>query len=113
PNAGPEARRVENRLAGVDANPYLVIAASLACGLLGMRQRLQPTEPLSGSAYDQPHQLPRHLDDAVERLMRCEPLAELIGADFVRAYGAIKAAEYAEYFDVISPWERRYLLLNV
>ncbi|MCS6810685.1 MAG: glutamine synthetase family protein, partial [Tepidimonas sp.] len=46
PNAGPEARRVENRLAGVDANPYLVIAASLACGLLGMRQRLQPTEPL-------------------------------------------------------------------
>ncbi|MFN3829304.1 MAG: glutamine synthetase family protein [Tepidimonas ignava] len=113
PNASPEARRVENRLAGVDANPYLVIAASLACGLLGMRQRLQPSEPLTGSAYEQPHQLPRHLDDAVERLMTCRPLADLFGEHFVHAYGAIKAAEYAEYFDVISPWERRYLLLNV
>ncbi|MGC4396362.1 glutamine synthetase family protein [Hydrogenophaga sp. T2] len=113
PHSGPQARRVENRLAGVDVNPYLALAASLACGYLGMKQGLKPSEPLTGSAYEQPHQLPRHLDDAVEKLMQCAPLVELFGEHFIQAYGAIKDTEYREYFDVVSPWERRFLLLNV
>ncbi|WP_434629175.1 glutamine synthetase family protein [Chromobacterium sp. CV08] len=113
PHSGPEARRVENRLAGVDVNPYLAMAASLACGYLGMREKIEPSDPLSGSAYEQPHQLPRHLDDAVEMLLRCKPLAELFGEHFIETYAAIKEAEYREYFDVISPWERRFLLLHV
>ncbi|POB00360.1 glutamine synthetase [Chromobacterium sinusclupearum] len=113
PHSGPEARRVENRLAGVDVNPYLAMAASLACGYLGMLEKTDPSEPLSGSAYEQPHQLPRHLDDAIDMLLRCKPLAELFGEHFVETYAAIKEAEYREYFDVISPWERRFLLLHV
>ncbi|AVG16437.1 glutamine synthetase family protein [Chromobacterium vaccinii] len=113
PHSDPEARRVENRLAGVDVNPYLAMAASLACGYLGMRDKIDPSEPLSGSAYEQPHQLPRHLDDAIDMLLRCQPLAELFGGHFVETYAAIKEAEYREYFDVISPWERRFLLLHV
>ncbi|KJH65738.1 glutamine synthetase family protein [Chromobacterium violaceum] len=113
PHSDPEARRVENRLAGVDVNPYLAMAASLACGYLGMRDRIDPSEPLSGSAYEQPHQLPRHLDDAIDMLLRCRPLSELFGEHFIETYAAIKEAEYREYFDVISPWERRFLLLHV
>jgi glutamine synthetase len=113
PHSGPEARRVENRLAGVDVNPYLAIAVSLACGYLGMKQRIRPTAPTTGSAYEQPHQLPRHLDDAIERLTACQPLAELFGEHFLATYGAIKETEYQEYFDVVSPWERRFLLLSV
>ncbi|MCD5362749.1 MULTISPECIES: glutamine synthetase family protein [Chromobacterium] len=113
PHSDPQARRVENRLAGVDVNPYLAIAASLACGYLGMKQGLMPSEPLSGSAYEQPHQLPRHLDDAIDMLLKCEPLTNLFGEHFIRTYSAIKEAEYREYFDVISPWERRFLLLHV
>jgi glutamine synthetase len=113
PHSGPQDRRVENRLAGVDVNPYLAIAASLACGYLGMKQGLKPTEPTTGSAYEQPHQLPRHLDDAIEMLTSCTPLANLFGEHFLRTYSAIKEAEFREYFDVVSPWERRFLLLNV
>ena len=113
PHSGPQDRRVENRLAGVDVNPYLAIAASLACGYLGMKQGLKPSEPLTGSAYEQPHQLPRHLDDAVEKLMQCRPLVDLFGDHFIQTYSAIKETEYREYFDVISPWERRFLLLHV
>lgn len=113
PHSGPEARRVENRLAGVDVNPYLAIAASLACGFLGMQEQIMPNEPLSGSAYEQPHQLPRHLDDAIDKLMACKPLAAMFGEHFIETYSAIKEAEYREYFDVISPWERRFLLLHV
>ena len=43
PSSDPEARRVENRLAGADANPYIAIATSLACGYLGMVEGLQPS----------------------------------------------------------------------
>jgi glutamine synthetase len=113
PHSDPQARRIENRLAGVDVNPYLAMAASLACGYLGMEQQLSPSEPLSGSAYEKPHQLPRHLDDAVETLMACKPLVDLLGDHFIQTYAAVKAVEYREYFDVISPWERRFLLLHV
>lgn len=113
PHSTPQARRIENRLAGVDVNPYLAIAASLACGYLGMKGRIEPAAPLAGSAYEQPHQLPRHLDDAVDRLLACEPLAEVFGEHFLKAYGAIKEAEHREYLEVISPWERRFLLLHV
>ena len=113
PHSDPQARRIENRLAGVDVNPYLAMAASLACGYLGMEQQLSPSDPLSGSAYEKPHQLPRHLDDAVETLMACKPLVDLLGDHFIQTYAAVKAVEYREYFDVISPWERRFLLLHV
>jgi glutamine synthetase len=113
PNSGPDARRIENRLAGVDVNPYLAIAVSLACGYVGMTQRIRPSDPTTGSAYEQPHQLPRHLDDAIERLTSCKPLADIFGDHFLQTYGAIKETEYQEYFDVVSPWERRFLLLNV
>lgn len=113
PHSDPKDRRIENRLAGVDVNPYLAIAASLACGYLGMKQQLSPGHPLSDSAYEQPHQLPRHLDDAVDMMLACEPLSEVFDPHFLRTYGAIKKAEYREYLEVISPWERRYLLLHV
>ncbi|WP_028533939.1 glutamine synthetase family protein [Paludibacterium yongneupense] len=113
PHSSPQARRVENRLAGVDVNPYLAIAASLACGYLGMKAGIQPGEPLAGSAYEQPHQLPRHLDDAIDLLANCAPLADVFGDHFIRTYSAIKDAENREYFEVISPWERRFLLLHV
>jgi glutamine synthetase len=113
PHAEPKDRRVENRLAGVDVNPYLAMAVSLACGYLGMEQKLNPSTPLSGSAYEQPHQLPTHMDDAIEKLRGCKPLAELFGEHFIDTFCAIKAAEFREFFDVISPWERRHLLLHV
>ncbi|HEX9138247.1 MAG TPA: glutamine synthetase family protein [Steroidobacteraceae bacterium] len=113
PVSPPEARRVENRLAGADANPYLAIAASLACGYLGMVEGLQPTEPVSGSAHDMPFALPRSLDEALTRLRDCEPLVRLLGEPFIAAYTIVKQAEYEVFLQVISSWEREHLLLNV
>jgi glutamine synthetase len=113
PVSPPEARRVENRLGGADANPYLSIAASLACGYLGMVEGLQPTEPVSGSAHDMPFALPRSLDEALTRLRDCEPLVRLLGEPFIAAYTIVKQAEYEVFLQVISSWEREHLLLNV
>ena len=113
PSSDPEARRVENRLAGADANPYLAIAASLACGYLGMIEGLQPSEPISGSAHDLPFSLPRSLDEAIRELRGCEPLVRILGEPFISAYTIVKEAEYEVFLQVISSWEREHLLLNV
>jgi len=113
PTSLPEARRVENRLGGADANPYLAIAASLACGYLGMIEQLKPTEPITGSAYDRPFTLPTTLGESLAMLRGCKQLVDLLGERFVAAYVAVKENEYLTFMRVISSWEREHLLLNV
>jgi glutamine synthetase len=113
PVSAPESRRVENRVGGADANPYLAIAASLACGYLGMIENLQPTEPISGSAHDLPFALPRSLDAALRSLQESQPLIRILGEPFVAAFSIVKSAEYEVFLQVISSWEREHLLLNV
>ena len=113
PVSNPENRRVENRVGGADANPYLAIAASLACGYLGMVEGLQPTDPIAGSAHDLPFALPRALDTALRRLSESEALIRILGEPFVAAFSIVKTAEYEVFLQVISSWEREHLLLNV
>jgi len=113
PVSDPANRRVENRVGGADANPYLAIAASLACGYLGMVENLQPTEPIAGSAHDLPFALPRALDSALRRLSESESLIRILGEPFVAAFSIVKSAEYEVFLQVISSWEREHLLLNV
>jgi glutamine synthetase len=113
PMSSPDARRVENRVGGADANPYIAIAASLACGYLGMVEGLQPTEPVTGSAHDLPFSLPRSLDEALTCLRECEPLLQILGEPFINAYTIVKQAEHEVFLQVISSWEREHLLLNV
>jgi len=113
PMSEPQSRRVEIRISGADANPYLATAASLACGYLGMVQGLSPTEPITGSAHDLPFSLPRNLDEAIRLLRECDPLIEILGDSFVSAFALVKEAEYEVFLQVISSWEREHLLLNV
>ncbi len=113
PRSDARDRRVENRLAGADCNPYLAIAASLACGYLGMTQGLKPKRDVKGSAYRLAHTLPRTLQDALYRFGGNRHIKEILGEDFVAAVVAVKEAELAEYQQVISSWEREHLLLNV
>jgi len=113
PLSAPDNRRVENRVAGADANPYLALAASLACGYLGMTLNLRPEDPVRGSAHGRPFTLPRHQSDALEKFNACEPLKEILGAKFIAALTYVKLAEYEAYQRVISSWERENLLLNV
>src|SRR5258708_16109959 len=97
PMSGPEAGRVENRVGGADANPYLAIAASLACGYLGMVEALRPSEPIAGSAYDLAIALPRTLAEALRLLRESKPLVDLFGDRFVLPYTAVKESEYETF----------------
>ena len=121
PHRGPARADVERRRTGAsrtasrgaDANPYLAIAASLACGYLGMIEGLKPTEPIAGSAYDLPFALPRNIEESLRLLRDCRPLIDILGERFVLAYTAVKESEYETFLQVISSWEREHLLLNV
>jgi glutamine synthetase len=113
PLSGPASRRVENRLAGMDCNPYLGIAASLACGYLGMIRAQEPQPEFKGDAYVGEGDIPRVLGSALDLFEEATDLHEVLGPDFARVYSIIKRAEYDEFLQVISPWEREHLLLNV
>ncbi len=115
PHSTADARRIENRFPGADANPYLAIAATLACGYLGMQQKLKPTEPTRGPAYtDGSHvEVARSLEEGLRLLDECEPLKEIMGDAFVKAFIGVKRAEFETFHEVISSWEREYLLLTV
>lgn len=110
PASAPVARRVENRLPGADANPYLAIAASLAAGLYGIEQRLQPSAPIQGE-FEVPDELalPCTMHAAIERLKRSSLALELFGQEFIEGYIATKTLELTSFLDEITPWERRVL----
>ena len=113
PLSDPEARRVENRLAGMDCNPYLGIAASLACGLLGLIEEERPDKQFKGDAYDGEEDIPRTLGEALNIFDEATDLHDILHPEFARVYSIVKRAEYEEFLQVISPWEREHLLLNV
>ena len=113
PISGPAARRLENRLAGMDCNPYLGIAASLACGYLGLKEGKMPKPECTGDAYMNETDLPYNLGDALDLLEEDGPLREVLGIEFCGVYDSVKRNEYKEFLQVISPWEREHLLLNV
>ena len=113
PVSPPAARRVENRLAGADSNPYVALAASLACGYVGMKNALKPREPVIGNAYRNDHQLPRGLLESLTAFEDSNDLHEVLNKRFCDVYLQLKRSEFEEFMRVISPWEREHLLLSV
>ena len=113
PLSGPEARRIENRIAGMDCNPYLGIAASLASGYLGMVNELWPSRQFKGDAYEGEGDIPQVMGDALDLFEEAGELHQVLGPEFARVYAIVKRSEYDEFLQVISPWEREHLLLNV
>ena len=113
PPSSPANRRVENRVPSSDANSYLALAASLACGYLGLMEAVKPSEPVTGMAQTDEFDLPAGLLEAVDLFEDTETLSEVFGRKFVTTFAAVKRAEFATFMRVISPWEREFLLLNV
>lgn len=113
PVSTPQARRVENRILGADVNPYLGVAASLACGYLGMIEKIEPNKPIGDDVSKIKSGLPYTLREAIDNLALCNPLHAVLGENFVQLYNDVKQHEYDTFLNVISAWEREHLLLNV
>ena len=113
PLASAQARRIENRVIGADANPYVALPATMACGYLGITKQIEPTAECKGDAYLGDFSLPRSLGEALALLRDEKDLHEVLGASFITVYTEVKEIEYAEFMKVISPWELEHLLLHV
>ncbi|RWO57783.1 glutamine synthetase family protein [Mesorhizobium sp.] len=113
PAGGRAARRVENRLPGADANPYLAMAGSLLCGYLGVEEKLSRSPEASGNAYRSKSTLPKTMEEALDRFAACSPVRDLLGEDFVQTYLRVKSVELDLFQSVVTSWERDHLLLKV
>ncbi len=105
----PKSQRVEHRLPGADANPYLALAAALASGLYGIENRVEPDAPLIGNAYASPlsdaRQLPGTLEDAAARLSASQAARDWFGDTFVNHFAASRDWEVRESRRHVTDWE--------
>jgi glutamine synthetase len=109
---GASSTRLETRVVGSDANPYLAMAACLAAGLYGVRNQLKLTVPATrGSGYANKSNgvLPRNLWEATQA-MKASPLAgELFGEAFTDHFVRTREWEWRQFGKVVTDWElKRY-----
>ncbi|MFG2797050.1 glutamine synthetase family protein [Streptomyces pseudovenezuelae] len=106
PERGSGAR-LELRLGDASANPYLLIAGTLAAALLGIQAGEEPPVPLEGYGYDTARSavLPMDLSAALDALEADAPLAELLGKDFTTSYLAYKRNEVERFQRHVTDWE--------
>jgi glutamine synthetase len=111
PASDPANLRIEHRLAGADANPYLVTAWVLAGIHHGLTRQIEPPPLTTGNAYEKPGEpLPLQWGAAIERFADSGFATRYLGADFVKLYSVVKRAEREEFDSHISPLEiARYL----
>ena len=98
PAGSNAARRLEHRVAGADANPYLLFAVLLSAMLEGMQQKLNPVLPVSGDGYAQEQDtLPVYIQDAVKLFSESEFIKANLGTELQRIFTLTKEQEIAEF----------------
>jgi len=114
PTGSPDAVRIEHRVAGADANPYLMMAVILAGIHHGLTHKVEPGEPIEGNAYEQMDaSLPNNLRDALRELDDSEILANYIDPKYIDIFVACKEAELEEFETTISDLEYNWYLHTV
>ena len=106
-----EGFRIENRLPGADINPYLAFAATIAAGMYGVENKIEPPPLNEGNTYmDETYpKVPDTLKEAAENLNRSKIARSIFGDDVIEHYVAHARIESAAYEKNVSPWElKRY-----
>lgn len=117
---GPAAsRHVEHRIAGADANPYLVVAAVLAGIERGIEQTVDPGSPVVGNGYAAAatasaggarRELPATWQEAIERAAASDFLRQALGAEFLKIFLAIKRQECERFSAEVTELDRLWYL---
>ncbi len=106
-----KSQRLECRVSGADANPYLAASAIVGAALLGVAERLEPGDPTSGNAYEVadrmegPGRFPVDLRAAAERLSESAAARTLFGDAFVEHYVASRLWESRQYIRSVNDWQ--------
>jgi len=111
PTGSPKARRIEHRVAGADANPYLVLAAILAGIDYGLENKIDPGEPTQVNACDRVDpDLPLTLPRALDTFVGSPVLRDYFGDLFVDIYAETKRLEFEKFNKIISTRELEWYL---
>ncbi|MGX5730031.1 glutamine synthetase family protein [Pseudoxanthomonas beigongshangi] len=111
---GSEANtRVEHRIAGADANVYLVTAAVLAGMLHGIENGFDPGPPIVGNAYEQTENLTPFWRDTIDDFLASEFVADWFGASFRHIYGQQKLKEMRAFHTQVTDLEYEWYLRSV
>ena len=109
---GSASTRLETRVVGSDSNPYLAIAACLASGLYGIRNKMKldiPETTGSGYADRQNGILPKNLSEATAEMKNSAVAKELFGDKFVEHFAGTREWEWRQYSKAVTDWElKRY-----
>jgi glutamine synthetase len=106
----PSATRIELRSGASDANPYWLIASTLAAVIAGLESAAAPPPATGGNLYTKGVPLPESLGVALELATRDDTILEILGADAVLDFAALARSEWVEYSNEVSDWERRRYL---
>lgn len=107
PVSNEQNRRVEHRIAGADANPYLVLAALLQGMIEGIEAGDPPPPAIEGNAYDEDGlALPDDMDDALQLMEKGRFVDRALGAELAKIYKDLKRAEIMAFWSEITPLER-------
>jgi glutamine synthetase len=111
PPSDPRNRRIEHRVSGAEANPYLVTAAVLSGVHYGLSAALDPGKMQSGNAgAEVDASLPLSLWQALERMQRASILPDYLGADYLQIYHQVKQAEFDAFMADIHTREYEWYL---
>ncbi|WP_218818915.1 glutamine synthetase family protein [Halorubrum vacuolatum] len=105
--------RVENRIPSADANPYLVIASTLAAGIHGVEAGIEPPEPVDSDPDGERPSLPISPERSLRALANDDVIRSWLGEDVIRVYTASKRAELQAFRDVVTDWERTQYVQNL
>ncbi|WP_285960936.1 glutamine synthetase family protein [Pseudomonas tohonis] len=111
PGGPAYTRHIEHRICGADANPYLAAAAILAAIHRGIRDEIDPGEPIEGNGYAQARELlPTDWLTALQALENSGWAREALGAEFLGVYLAVKRAEYRQFMAEVGEQDWRWYL---
>lgn len=107
PASPPAATRVEHRIAGADANPYLILATVLSAMLDGIEAGAVPPPPVENNAYETPGpSLPSTMEEAIRQFTRSDFIERTFGAAYRDLFVAVKQAELEAFYGEITPLEK-------
>ncbi|MDF2177060.1 glutamine synthetase family protein [Aliiglaciecola sp. CAU 1673] len=111
PNSQPHARRIEHRVAGADANPYVALATVLFAMYQGIRDKMTPPDPQDGNTFQVKNpRLPNRLPDALAQLRGSKTFKQLFGEEFIKVYTACKEQELLKFEQTVTQKEYDFYL---
>lgn len=102
-----DSRRIENRIPGADVNPYLAFAATIAAGLHGIENKIEPPAELKGNAYESSVQpVPKTLAEAIALLEKSKAARRAFGDEVFTHHLHAAKAEQAAHDRAVTDWEK-------